>query len=138
MQSGRKMNVNVNRGHPVVPMPGGGVVQGWSRRCLWANNVGIGIGIDIDIDIDIDIAIAIGIDIDIAIAIGIGIDIGIGIGIDTGINRYICIGIGIGTCGQGHCLKGFCVCIASPNLPKDPGIFIFLHLLIVLQKKLPF
>ena len=31
MQSGRKMNVNVNRGHPVVPMPGGDGVRALIR-----------------------------------------------------------------------------------------------------------
>ena len=48
----------------------------------------------------------------------------------------ICVGIGVGisTCRQGHCLEGFCVCVPSPNLPEDPSIFIFLHLLLILKK----
>ena len=40
----------------------------------------------------------------------------------------------ISTCGQGHCLKGFCVCVSSPNLPEDPSILVLLHLLLILQK----
>ena len=50
----------------------------------------------------------------------------------------ICVGIGVGisTCRQGHCLEGFCVCVPSPNLPEDPSIFIFLHLLLILKNNL--